>query len=337
MLGIGNPELGVIMLGMFVVFIMFGFPDRLHADGARRVLRLLGDGRPDLQPARPAHLFGDDERRVDLDPVVRLHGLYHRARQHPRSPVPFVAARCWPGPGLARARYARDLRDLCDRDRHRGRLRHAHGIAGVPGHAARGLRRENRCGRGVRRRLSRHSHSAERHAHSLRRDRRGLGGEALRRCLLPRHHARRPLHALRHHHDAAQSEAGAAAAGGRAQRAGQGGATGAADVVRTPGRSDRGRARLHHLRPRHPVGGGGHGLARRAAARGRLRCRLQAAMEPPPGPGLRPARCCVLRLFDRVRDHSSGRRSPRRHGGIVRDACSWGSRCSREPRSPSAS
>ena len=24
--GIGNPELGVIMLGMFVVFIMFGFP-----------------------------------------------------------------------------------------------------------------------------------------------------------------------------------------------------------------------------------------------------------------------------------------------------------------------
>jgi TRAP-type mannitol/chloroaromatic compound transport system permease large subunit len=26
MFGIGNPELGVIMLGLFVVFIMFGFP-----------------------------------------------------------------------------------------------------------------------------------------------------------------------------------------------------------------------------------------------------------------------------------------------------------------------
>ena len=26
MFGIGNPELGVIMLGMFVLFIMFGFP-----------------------------------------------------------------------------------------------------------------------------------------------------------------------------------------------------------------------------------------------------------------------------------------------------------------------
>jgi len=26
MFGIGNPELGVIMLGLFFVFIMFGFP-----------------------------------------------------------------------------------------------------------------------------------------------------------------------------------------------------------------------------------------------------------------------------------------------------------------------
>ena len=67
--------------------------DRLHADGARRVLRLLRDGRPDLLAARPAHLFGDDERRADLDPVVRVHGLRHRARQHPRPAVPFAAAR----------------------------------------------------------------------------------------------------------------------------------------------------------------------------------------------------------------------------------------------------
>ena len=48
MFGLGNPELGVLMLALFVVFIMFGFPDRLHADGARRVLRLLRDGRPRL-------------------------------------------------------------------------------------------------------------------------------------------------------------------------------------------------------------------------------------------------------------------------------------------------
>ncbi len=45
-----------------------------------------------------------------------------------------------------------------------------------------------------------------------------------------------------------------------------------------------------------------------------------AAMERAPGPGLRPARCCVLRLFDRVRVHACGRRSPRRRGRIVRDA-----------------
>ena len=68
-------------------------PDRLHADGARRVLRLFRDGRPRLLAAGPAHLFGDDERRADLDPAVRLHGLHHRARQHPRPAVPVAAAR----------------------------------------------------------------------------------------------------------------------------------------------------------------------------------------------------------------------------------------------------
>ena len=68
-------------------------PDRVHADGARRVLRLFRDGRPGLQPAGPAHLFGDDERRADLDPAVRLHGLHHRAREHPRPAVPIAAAR----------------------------------------------------------------------------------------------------------------------------------------------------------------------------------------------------------------------------------------------------
>ena len=50
--------------------------------------------------------------------------------------------------------------------------------------------------RGLRRRLPRHPHSAERDADPLRRDRRRLGGEALCRRVLPRHHAGRALHAL---------------------------------------------------------------------------------------------------------------------------------------------
>ncbi len=188
-------------------------PDRVHADGARRVLRLLRDGRSHLQPAGPAHLLGDDERRADLDPAVRLHGLHHRARQHPRPPVPFVAARRRPGAGVAGAGDARDLRHLRDRHRHRRRLCHVDGAARLPGDAACRLRRQDRGRRGLRRRLPRHSDSAQRHADPVRRDRRRVGGQALRRRLLPRHHAGRALHALRHHHDAAQSEAGAEAAG----------------------------------------------------------------------------------------------------------------------------
>ncbi len=86
------------------------------------------------------------------------------------------------------------------------------------------------------------------------------------------------------------------------------------------GRAHRRGARLDHLRPRHAVGGGGHGLARRTPARGRLWRRLLAAWKRHPGPGLRRAGWRVPRLSDRVRDYRSRRRSPRRHGCLVRDA-----------------
>ena len=46
------------------------------------------------------------------------------------------------------------------------------------------------------------------------------------------------------------------------------------DVVRAAGWLDRRRARLDRLRARHAVGSRRHGLARRAASRRRLRCRL---------------------------------------------------------------
>ena len=35
-----DPILGLMMLGLIVVVIMMGFPDGLHADGPRHVLRL---------------------------------------------------------------------------------------------------------------------------------------------------------------------------------------------------------------------------------------------------------------------------------------------------------
>ena len=210
MFGIGNPELGVLMLALFVVFIMFGFPIAFTLMALGVFFGYFAMGDLMLQAARPAHLFGDDQRRADLDPAVRLHGLHHRARQHSRPAVPLAAARRRPGAGRARARDARDLRDLRHRHRHRRRRRHADGAAGVSGHAARRLRRQDRLRRGLRRRLPRHSDSAQRDAHSLRRHRRRLGGQALRRRLLPRPHAGRALHSLRRHHGDAQSEAGAA-------------------------------------------------------------------------------------------------------------------------------
>ena len=121
MFGIGNPELGVIMLALFVVFIMFGFPIAFTLMALGVFFGYFAMGDLIFNAARPAHLFGDDERRADLDPVVRVHGLHHRARQYPRPAVPLAAARRRPGAGVARARDARDLRDLRHRDRHRRR------------------------------------------------------------------------------------------------------------------------------------------------------------------------------------------------------------------------
>ena len=64
---------------------------------------------------------------------------------------------------------------------------------------------------------------------------------------------------------------GAEAAGRRAKRARHDGAVVTSDVIRASGRTDRGGARLDHLRACNAVGGRSHGLARRAPARGRLR------------------------------------------------------------------
>ncbi len=81
------------------------------------------------------------------------------------------------------------------------------------------------------------------------------------------------------HHGGAESEAGAAAAARGAQRAVRHHLLGAGHVVRAPGRVDRRGARLDHRRARHAVGSGRHGLARRAAARRRLRRGLFATLE----------------------------------------------------------
>ena len=61
MFGLGNPELGVLMLFLFVVFIMLGFPIAftLMALGVFFGYFAMGDLVFSLLGA--AHLFGDDE------------------------------------------------------------------------------------------------------------------------------------------------------------------------------------------------------------------------------------------------------------------------------------
>ena len=99
-------------------------------------------------------------------------------------------------PGIARGRDARDLRAVRHRHRHRRRGRDADGAAGLPGDAARGLRREARVRRDLRGRLPRHPDPALDHADPLWRDGGRLGRAALRRGLHPGRHARAALHHL---------------------------------------------------------------------------------------------------------------------------------------------
>ena len=199
------------MLGLFVVFIMFGFPIAftLMALGVFFGYFAMGDLIFPLLVQRSYSVMTNDV--LISIPLFVFMGYDHRARQYSRPSVPFAAACRRSGAGSARAGDARHLRDLRNRHRHRRRLRHADGAAGVPGHVARRLRRQNCLRCGLRRWMPRHSDPAERDAHSLWRHRRRVGGQALRRRVLPRHHAGRALHALHDHHGGAESEARAAA------------------------------------------------------------------------------------------------------------------------------
>ncbi len=232
MFGIGNPELGVIMLGMFVVFIMFGFPIAftLMALGVFFGYFAMGDLIFNLLVQRTYSVMTNDVL-ISIPLFVFMGYIIERANildrlfrslQLAAGPVPASLALAT----LATCAIFATATGIV------GACVTLMGLLAFPAMLRAGYDVKIAAGRGLRRRLPRHSHPAERHAHSLRRDRRRFGGQALRRRLLSRHHAGRTLHALRHHHDAAQSEAGAEAAGGRAQRARRDRALGAGDVVR---------------------------------------------------------------------------------------------------------
>ena len=198
-----------------------GLSDGVHADGHGRHLRVARlpkcESRPgndtDARPHGPASVFGHVERRADLDPAVRVHGLPGRTREPDREAVPQPAPGTHAHPRIARGGHAGHVRRVRDRDRHRRRGGHADGAARAAGHAARRIQRQDLGGRDHGGRLPRHPDPAVGHADRLRRHGRRVGGQALRRRVLPGNHAGGALHRLCD--DPREVEAGADAAAGR--------------------------------------------------------------------------------------------------------------------------
>ena len=93
-----NPEVAILMLCLFIVLVLLGFPIAftLIAMGVGfRLLRLLPGPRkfwgsiqqPDLLPAEPKHLLGDGKRHTGRNPAVPVHGLRRRTCRYRRQAV----------------------------------------------------------------------------------------------------------------------------------------------------------------------------------------------------------------------------------------------------------
>ena len=199
---ITSGHLGLLMLALVVVAIMLGFPTAFTLMGMGMIFTWLAYDRDTAQDARPdgaGGVQGDEQRRADLDPAVRLHGLPGRARQPDREAVPQPAPGAGARAGLAGGGHAVHLRGVRHRHRHRRRGGHADGPARVAADAQGRLRRQAVGRRHHRRRLPGHPDPAVGAADRLRRHRRRVGGAAVRRRVLPRPDAGRPVHRLRDH------------------------------------------------------------------------------------------------------------------------------------------
>jgi len=196
MFGIGNPELGVIMLGLFVVFIMFGFPIAftLMALGVFFGYFAMGDLIFNLLVQRTYSVMTNDVL-ISIPLFVFMGYIIERANildrlfrslQLAAGPVPASLALAT----LATCAIFATATGIV------GACVTLMGLLAFPAMLRAGydvkIAAGVVCAGGCRRRVR---------------------GEALRRRFLPRHHAGRALHALRHHHDAAQSKARAEIAG----------------------------------------------------------------------------------------------------------------------------
>jgi TRAP-type mannitol/chloroaromatic compound transport system permease large subunit len=137
--GLGNPELGVVMLALFVVFIMFGFPIAftLMALGFGFGYFAMGDIVFALVVQRAYSVMTNDTL-IAIPLFVFMGYIIERANILDRL---FNAIQIAVGghPRLAGGGHAPHLRPLRHRHGHRRRGGHPHGPPGFPGHAARGL------------------------------------------------------------------------------------------------------------------------------------------------------------------------------------------------------
>ena len=137
MFGIGNPELGVLMLALFVVFIMFGFPIAftLMALGVFFGYFAMGDLVFNLLVQRTYSVMTNDVL-ISIPLFVFMGYIVERANILDRLFRSLQLA-AGPMPGaLAVATLARNLRHFRDRYGYRRRRRHADGPARLSGHAA---------------------------------------------------------------------------------------------------------------------------------------------------------------------------------------------------------
>ena len=134
-----DPQLGVLMLVLFIFLIMLGFPIAftLMAMGVGFAF-LAYDGNMDavasLLVQRTWSVMTNDV--PDLGSTFCLHGLHRRAREYSRSAFSIDPTGLGCVARIARHRNAHNLRAVCDGHRDCRRRRNAYGAPGISGDAA---------------------------------------------------------------------------------------------------------------------------------------------------------------------------------------------------------
>jgi hypothetical protein len=270
MMGLTNPEVGILMLGLLIFVILLGFPIAFtliamavgfgyYAIGPAifnlLVQRTYGVMSNQVLIAVPLFLFMGYmvERSNILD---RLFGSLQLATRHVPGSLAVASL-------ITCALFATATGIV-------GAVVTLMGLLALPAMLKAGYDKKLASGRDLRRRLPRHPDPAVDHADPLRRHLGRVGGAPLRRRAVPRADARGALHPADHRAGLVEPRACAEAAGGGGARSDRTGDARSDDLVPAAGGSDPRGAGCDPVRDRHAPRGGGDGGAGRDPARDRL-------------------------------------------------------------------